>query len=78
MDFNDVDYDDTLDYDSKNYDSIEDEIEDALDRAREGSSSKSERNALDKMKESFGEDDGKSSKEKADDLSKEINNCKEA
>lgn len=74
-DSDDVDYDDTLDYDSKNYDSIEDEIEDALDRAREGSSSKSERNALDKMKESFGEDDGKSSKEKADDLSKEINDA---
>lgn len=71
----DVDYDDTLDYDSKNYDSIEDEIEDALDRAREGSSSKSEKDALDKMKESFGEDNGKSSKEKADDLSKEINDA---
>lgn len=72
----DMDYDDTLDYDAEDYDSLESEINDALDRAREGSSSKSEKSTLDKMKESFGDkEDGKSSTEKAEDLSKEINDA---
>lgn len=68
----DTDYDDTLDYDSKDYDSLESEIEDALERAKEGSSSKHEKESIDKMKEAMGDEDGKSSSEKADELSKEI------
>ena len=70
----DIDYDDTLDYDSKDYDSLESEIEDALNRTKEGSTSKSEREMLDKMSEKMGDDsEGKSSEELADELNKEIN-----
>ena len=73
----DIDYDDTLDYDSKDYDSLESEIEDALERAKDGSSSKHEKELLDKMKEDFGDGDepkgdGESSSEKVDKLGKDI------
>jgi hypothetical protein len=69
----DVDYDDTIDYDSEDYDSLESEIKDALDRTKEGTSSSSEKELLDKMKDSFGDsEDGKSSEEKASDLKEDI------
>lgn len=72
----DIDYDDTLDYDAEDYDSLESEINDALERASEGSSSKSDKEKLDKMRESFGDkEDGKSSTEKAEDLGKEISDA---
>ena len=70
----DIDYDDTLDYDSKDYDSLESEIEDALNRTKEGSTSKSEREMLDKMSEKMEDDsEDKSPEELADELNKEIN-----
>ena len=72
----DIDYDDTLDYDSKKFDSIEDEVEDALDRIKEGASTKMEKESIDKMKKDFTDkEDGESSKEKADDLSKSIDDA---
>lgn len=74
-DLDDIDYDDTLDYDSKDYDSLESEIEDALDRTKENSSSKAEKNKLDDMNSIFSSGDvdgGGYPQEKANVLSKEI------
>ncbi len=72
-DFGDVDYDDTLDYDAEDYDSLESEIEDALDRMKDSASTKAEKEKLEEMSDIFVDDsDEKSTKDKIDELNKEI------
>ena len=74
----DVDYDDTLDYDSGDDDSLESGIKDALDRIKEGADKK-EKKHIDDLKKSIdeGEEEGKSSEDIAKDLEDKISDKKE-
>ena len=71
----DIDYDDTLDYDSPDDDSLEGEIKDALDRIKEGSDNEAEKKSIEDLEKSFEEEDGKSMEEKADELKEKINDA---
>lgn len=61
----DIDYDDTLDYDTDE-ESLESEINDALDRAKSGATNKSVKNKLQDMKDAFDGKDGSKSSGKND------------
>ena len=67
----DIDYDDTLDYDTDDDDSLESGVKDALERAKEEATD-SEKKTLDDIKDSFEDEDGKSSAEKGDKLKSDI------
>lgn len=67
-----INYDDTLDYDSEDDDNLEGDIKDALDRTKADADGM-EKKMLDDIKKSFEDKtDGKSSTEKGDKLSEDI------
>lgn len=70
----DIDYDDTVDYDTKEDDSLEGSMKDALERTKEGAS-KSEKDLLDGMKDTL-EKEGDIA-ENADKLKSEIEKAKD-